>query len=82
MELDAILLSRLQFALILGFHILFPTLTLGLAPFLVLLEGLWLRTGREIYVRLCVACSPLGLVAVVAGWVVTEVGPSPGWCRA
>jgi cytochrome d ubiquinol oxidase subunit I len=49
---DAIFLSRLQFALTLGFHILFPTLTLGLAPFLVLLEVLWLRTGREIYVRL------------------------------
>ena len=52
MELDAILLSRLQFAFTLGFHILFPTLTLGLAPFLVLLEVLWLRTGAEIYMRL------------------------------
>ena len=52
MELDAIFLSRLQFAFTLGFHILFPTLTLGLAPFLVLLEVLWLRTGAEIYMRL------------------------------
>jgi cytochrome d ubiquinol oxidase subunit I len=52
MELDAIFLSRLQFAFTLGFHILFPTLTLGLAPFLVLLEVLWLRTGNEVYVRL------------------------------
>jgi cytochrome d ubiquinol oxidase subunit I len=52
MEFDAILLSRLQFAFTLGFHILFPTLTLGLAPFLVLLEVLWLRSGNEIYVRL------------------------------
>lgn len=52
MEFDAIFLSRLQFALTLGFHILFPTLTLGLAPFLVVLEALWLRTGKEVYVRL------------------------------
>ena len=52
MELDAILLSRLQFAFTLGFHILFPTLTLGLAPFLVLLEVLWLRSGKEVYMRL------------------------------
>lgn len=52
MEFDAILLSRLQFALTLGFHILFPTLTLGLAPFLVLLEALWLRSGKELYMRL------------------------------
>ncbi|HEX7971076.1 MAG TPA: cytochrome ubiquinol oxidase subunit I, partial [Thiobacillus sp.] len=52
MELDALLLSRQQFAFTLGFHILFPTLTLGLAPFLVLLEGLWLRSGKAVYVRL------------------------------
>jgi cytochrome d ubiquinol oxidase subunit I len=52
MELDALLLSRLQFAFTLGFHILFPTLTLGLAPFLVLLEVLWLRSGKAVYMRL------------------------------
>lgn len=52
MELDAIFISRLQFAFTLGFHILFPTLTLGLAPFLVVLEVLWMRTGAEIYMRL------------------------------
>jgi cytochrome bd ubiquinol oxidase subunit I len=52
MEFDAIFLSRLQFAFTLGFHILFPTLTLGLAPFLVLLEVLWMRTGTEVYMRL------------------------------
>ncbi|MFZ3041159.1 MAG: cytochrome ubiquinol oxidase subunit I [Thiobacillus sp.] len=42
----------MQFAFTLGFHILFPTLTLGLAPFLVLLEVLWLRGGKEVYMRL------------------------------
>ncbi|MDT3706536.1 MAG: cytochrome ubiquinol oxidase subunit I [Thiobacillus sp.] len=52
MDLDAIFLSRLQFAFTLGFHILFPTLTLGVAPFLVLLEVLWLRSGKELYMRL------------------------------
>ncbi len=52
MELDAIFLSRLQFAFTLGFHILFPTLTLGLAPFLVLLEVLWLRSRADVYMRL------------------------------
>ncbi|MHB1214540.1 MAG: cytochrome ubiquinol oxidase subunit I [Thiobacillus sp.] len=52
MELDAVFLSRLQFAFTLGFHIIFPVLTLGLAPFLVLLEVLWLRTGAEVYMRL------------------------------
>jgi cytochrome d ubiquinol oxidase subunit I len=52
MELDGIFLSRLQFAFTLGFHILFPTLTLGLAPFLVLLEVLWLRSRADLYMRL------------------------------
>lgn len=47
--MDALVLSRLQFALTLSYHILFPTLTIGLAWFLVILEGLWLKTGEERY---------------------------------
>lgn len=49
--MDTVLLSRLQFAFTLSFHILFPTLTIGLAVFLAVLEGLWLRTGDELYKR-------------------------------
>jgi len=52
MEFDAVLLSRLQFAFTIAFHILFPTLTIGLGAFLVLIEGLWLKTGDRIYERL------------------------------
>ncbi len=52
MEFDATSLSRLQFAFTLGFHILFPTLTLGIAPFLVLLEIFWLRSGDAVYLAL------------------------------
>ncbi|MFN4291008.1 MAG: cytochrome ubiquinol oxidase subunit I [Permianibacter sp.] len=40
--MDAVLLSRLQMAFTLSYHILFPTLTMGLAWFLVWLEGRWL----------------------------------------
>lgn len=50
--MDATFLSRLQMAFTLGFHILFPTLNIGLAVFLALLEGLWLKTGNEAYIRL------------------------------
>jgi cytochrome d ubiquinol oxidase subunit I len=46
MEWDALLLSRLQFAFTIGWHILFPAFTIGLASFLAVLEGLWLFTGR------------------------------------
>jgi cytochrome d ubiquinol oxidase subunit I len=47
MDLDALILSRLQFAFTIAFHILFPAFTIGLASYLAVLEGLWLRTKRE-----------------------------------
>jgi len=51
-DVDALLLSRIQFGLTTAFHIIFPTMTMGLALFLAFLEGLWLKTGREVYIRL------------------------------
>ena len=51
MELDPLLLSRLQFALTIGFHFLFPPLTIGLAWLLVLVEWLGWRRGDDDYVR-------------------------------
>lgn len=50
-SLDPVLLSRMQMAFTLSFHILFPTLTIGLAVFLAVLESLWLRTGDGFYKR-------------------------------
>ncbi len=50
--MDAVFLSRLQFAVTTMFHILFPVLTIGLAVFLVVVELLWLRTKQEIYYRM------------------------------
>ena len=49
MELDAVFLSRIQFAFTVGFHILFPTLTIGLAAYLAYVEWRWLRTRDEVY---------------------------------
>ena len=49
MEWDALLLSRLQFAFTIGFHIIFPAFTIGLASFLAVLEGLWLFTKRPVF---------------------------------
>ena len=51
-DLDVVLLSRIQFAFTIGFHILFPTLTIGLALFLVGIEAAWLKTGNPVYFRL------------------------------
>lgn len=51
-ELDPLLLSRLQFAFTISFHIIFPSFTIGLAAWLATLEGLSLGTGNAIYRRL------------------------------
>ena len=47
------LLSRIQFGFSIGFHILFPTLNLGLAIFLVIMEALWLKTKKPVYLEIC-----------------------------
>lgn len=52
MEFDALLLSRIQFAFVIAFHILFPAFTIGLAAFLAVCEGLWLRTKKDVYLKL------------------------------
>ena len=46
MDLDPVLLARLQFAFSIAFHILFPAFTIGLAAWLVVLEAAWLA-GSE-----------------------------------
>jgi cytochrome d ubiquinol oxidase subunit I len=52
MEFDPLLLSRLQFAWVIAWHILLPAFTIGLASYIALLEALNLATGREVYFRL------------------------------
>ncbi len=47
--MDVVLLSRLQFALTIMFHYLFPPLTIGMGVVLVYLEGMHLRTGDPLY---------------------------------
>ena len=51
MDLDPLLLSRLQFALTVGFHFLFPPLTIGLAWLLVFIEWRGWKRGDEDYLR-------------------------------
>lgn len=47
--MDLVLLSRLQFAITIGFHYLYPPLSIGLGVALVVMEGLWLRTRDPRY---------------------------------
>ena len=52
MHITAILLSRIQFASTVSFHIIFPSFTVGLAAWLTMLEAMSLATGRPVYRRL------------------------------
>jgi cytochrome bd ubiquinol oxidase subunit I len=45
----ALLLARAQFAFTVSFHFIFPAFSIGLASYLAVLEGLWLKTGEEVY---------------------------------
>jgi cytochrome bd ubiquinol oxidase subunit I len=49
MEFDALILSRLQFAFTIAFHIIFPSFTIGLASYLAVLEGIWFFTKKEAF---------------------------------
>ena len=52
MDIDPVLLSRIQFTFLITFHIIFPSFTIGLAAWLAVIEGLSQATGRPIYRRL------------------------------
>ena len=49
--MTALDLARLQFAFTISFHIIFPAFSIGLASYLAVLEALWLRTGRDVYLQ-------------------------------
>src|SRR5919205_1718815 len=50
--IDAVMLSRIQFAFLIAFHFLLPAFTIGLASYIAVLEGLyWLRRRPE-YLRI------------------------------
>ncbi|NNF24069.1 MAG: cytochrome ubiquinol oxidase subunit I, partial [Rhodobacteraceae bacterium] len=50
--LSAEILARVQFAFMVSFHIIFPAFSIGLASYLAVLNGLWLRTRNEVYLNL------------------------------
>lgn len=69
---NALDLARIQFAFTVSFHIIFPAVSIGLASFLAVLEGLWLKTGKRHYLDLCqfwskifAVCFGMGVVSGV-----------------
>jgi cytochrome d ubiquinol oxidase subunit I len=52
MSLDPAILARIQFAFTVSFHIIFPTISIGLAMFLAIVEGLWLKKKDPLYLEI------------------------------
>ncbi len=79
MDFDPLLLSRIQFAFTISFHITFPAFTIGLASWLAVIEWRWLRTGNPVYREIYRLWSKIFAVAfglgVVSGVVMSyEIG--------
>lgn len=53
MHLEMVTLARIQFAFTIAFHILFPAFSIGLATFLAVMEGAWLKTKNQVYLQIC-----------------------------
>jgi cytochrome bd ubiquinol oxidase subunit I len=84
MALDPVLLSRLQFAFVIAFHILLPAFTVGLSAFIVLLEGLHLVKRDPVYLRLSVFWTRIFAVSFGMGVVSGIVMPfqfGTNWSR-
>jgi cytochrome d ubiquinol oxidase subunit II len=84
MDLDALILSRLQFAWVIAWHILLPAFTVGIASFIALLEGLKLVTGREVYIRISTFWIKIFSIAFGMGVVTGVVMPfqiGTNWSR-
>ncbi|WP_144776789.1 cytochrome ubiquinol oxidase subunit I [Marinobacter maritimus] len=52
MELDPLILSRIQFAFVVSFHAIFPVFTIGLASYIAVLEGLSFKTKNPVWMKL------------------------------
>src|SRR6478735_7930129 len=51
-DANALLLARFQFGFTVSFHFIFPSFSIGLASYLAVLEALWLKTGKALYLDL------------------------------
>jgi len=82
MELDLVTLSRVQFALTIMFHYLFPPLSIGLGLLMVIFEGLALRTadrGWEVIARFWTRIFAVNFAVGVASGIVMEFQFGTNW---
>ena len=84
MSLDPVILSRLQFAWVIAWHILLPAFTVGLASYIAVLETLQFATGRTVYLRLSMFWTKIFAVCFGMGVVSGIVMPfqfGTNWSR-
>ena len=84
MDLDPVILSRLQFAWVIGWHILMPAFTVGMASYIAILEGFHFTTGREVYLRISMYWIRIFSVAFGVGVVSGVIMPfqfGTNWSR-
>lgn len=82
MELDVVLLSRLQFAITIGFHYIFPPITIGLGWLLVLVEARGYKTGESVYEQIGIFFGKLFAITFalgVASGIVMEFQFGTNW---
>ncbi len=80
--MDALMLSRIQFGLTIGFHYIFPPLSIGLGILLVIMEGTYLRTKNKLYenmTRFWVKIFGLVFALGVASGIVMEFQFGTNW---
>ncbi len=84
MHFDPVLLSRLQFVWVIGWHILMPAFTVGMAAFIALLETLYYISRKDVYLSLSVFCIRIFSVAFGVGIVSGVIMPfqfGTNWSR-
>src|SRR4030088_271322 len=84
MQLDALTLSRVQFALTIMFHYLFPPLSIGLGTILVIMEGMYHKTGNLVYeamARFWTKVFAITFAVGVATGIVMEFQFGTNWSR-
>ncbi len=84
MHLDPLMLSRIQFALTIMFHYIFPPLTIGLGLFMVIIETLWLYKKEAIYesmARFWTKIFAVNFAMGVATGIVMEFEFGTNWSR-
>lgn len=79
MTSESVLLSRIQFAFTIGYHILWPAYSIGISGYIVIISAMWLATGRTVYhnlLRFWIHLFALGFaMGVVTGVVMSyEIG--------